>query len=284
MSSNRQPVATCHAITVDVEDWYHVCSPDLSAGSALAQGRVVVATSAVLDLLRSCGVRGTFFMLGSVAQQHPDLAPRITAAGHELASHGWSHRLVTELTPEEFSCELERTAELLEHQTGQRPIGFRAPRWSLCRKQTPWAFELLAQQGYRYDSSLTPLALIGDPRGPREPHRIITAAGSLWEFPPLVTPTLFGNLPVGGGWGFRFFPGRLINRTMQSCQQQGQPGVLFVHPRELDPQGPRLPLGILREFVTYGPRSSAAGRLKALLQGFDFKPMGELVDTWQTAS
>jgi len=76
----------------------------------------------------------------------------------------------------------------------------------------------------------------------------------------------------------------LINRTMQSCQQQGQPGVLFVHPRELDPQGPRLPLGILREFVTYGPRSSAAGRLKALLQGFDFKPMGELVDTWQTAS
>lgn len=284
MSSNRQPVATCHAITVDVEDWYHVCSHDLPAKRALDQARVDVATAAVLDLLRSCGVRGTFFMLGSVAQQYPDLAPRITAAGHELASHGWSHRLVTELTPEEFSSELERTAELLEHQTGQRPFGFRAPRWSLCRRQTPWAFELLAQQGYRYDSSLTPLALIGDPRGSREPHQIKTAAGGLWELPPLVTPTLFGNLPTGGGWGFRFFPGRLIKRTMQSYQQQGMPGVLFVHPRELDPYGPRLPLGMLREFVTYGPRSSAAGRLKALLQGFDFKPMGELVDTWQTAS
>ena len=284
MSSNRQPGATCHAITVDVEDWYHVCGHELLADSVLDQERVAVATSVVLDLLSSCGVRGTFFMLGSVALQHPDLAPRITAAGHELASHGWSHRLVSELSPQEFGDELLQTADLLERQTGQRPIGFRAPRWSLSRKTTPWAFEILVQQGYQYDSSLTPLALIGDPRGPRGPHRIMTAAGGLWELPPLVTPTLFGNLPTGGGWGFRSLPGRLISRTMQSYHQQGLPGVLFVHPRELDPQGPRLPLGMLREFVTYGPHSSAAGRLEALLQGFSFKPLRELVDTWQTAS
>lgn len=284
MSNNQQPFVTCHAITVDVEDWYHVCGQDRSADSLLDGGQVVDATAAVLNLLRTCGVRGTFFMLGSVAHQHPDLAPRIAAAGHELASHGWSHRLVTELSPQEFGDELLQTADLLERQTGHRPIGFRAPRWSLCHRQTPWAFELLAQQGYLYDSSLTPLALIGDPRGPRGPHRIMTAAGELWELPPLVTPTLCGNLPVGGGWGFRFFPVRLIKRTMQSYQQQGLPAVLFVHPRELDPRGPRLPLGMVREFVAYGPRSSAAGRLQALLQNFDFKPMRELVDTWQTAS
>lgn len=284
MPHARQLDAVSHAITVDVEDWYHVCGHNLSDIDMLHQGRVVEATAEVLQLLRSCGVRGTFFMLGSMARQYPDLAPRIVAAGHELASHGWSHRLVTELTPDEFAAELELTADLLERQTGRRPVGYRAPRWSLCRRRTSWAFDILAKQGYRYDSSLTPLAAIGDPDGPRGPHRVETCAGILWELPPLVTPSLFANLPTGGGWGFRFFPAWLIRHTLLSYQRQGVPGVLFVHPRELDPAGPRLALGLLREFVTYGPRSSAAGRLANLLTRFDFMPLGELVDTWQTAS
>ena len=284
MPTVRQSDTFSHALTVDVEDWYHVCGHTPSGDDSSCQGRVVDTTGVVLELLRSCGVRGTFFVVGSVARQYPLLAQRIAAAGHEVASHGWSHRLVTELSPREFAAELEQTADLLEQQTGQRPRGFRAPRWSLSRKTTPWAFEILVQQGYQYDSSLTPLAMIGEGNGPRMPHHIETAAGGLWEFPPLVTPTLFGNLPTGGGWGFRFFPLQLIVRTVQAYQCQRMPGVLFVHPRELDPQGPRLPLGMLREFVTYGPRSSAAGRLQALLQGFSFKPLRELVDTWQTAS
>lgn len=284
MPNLRQSDAAFHALTVDVEDWFHVCGHDLSADTPPQQGHVMDTVALVLQLLRSCGVRGTFFMLGSVAQQHPDLAPQIVAAGHELASHGWSHRLVTELSPDEFSAELERTADLLEQQTGQQVRGFRAPRWSLCRRKTPWAFDILARQGYRYDSSLTPLPAIGDPRGPRNPHRIGTASGAIWELPPLVTATPFGNLPTGGGWGFRFFPFGVIRRTLQSYQQHGRPGILFLHPRELDPQGPRLALGLLREFVAYGPRSSAAGRLESLLSAFTFKPLGELVDTWQTAS
>lgn len=283
MPNARPTDRSYHAITVDVEDWYHVCGCEQTVGVP-SQERIREATGSVLELLRSCGVRGTFFMLGSMAQQYPDLAPRIAAEGHELASHGWSHRLVTELTADEFRGELERTAELLELQTGQRPYGFRAPRWSLCRRQTPWAFEVLARLGYRYDSSLTPLSLIGDPRGPRSPHQIETSAGRLWEFPPLVTATPFGNLPTGGGWGFRFFPIGLIRRTMLTYQQQRLPGVLFVHPRELDPVGPRLDLGLLRNFVTYGTRSSAAERLRGVLEEFEVKPLGELVYAWQTAS
>ena len=284
MFHERQPATVAHALTVDVEDWFHVCGAEQAAGERSGQGRVLHTTALVLDLLRSCGVRGTFFVLGSVASRYPELAPRIVAAGHELASHGWSHRLVTELLPQEFGDELLQTADLLERQTGQRPRGFRAPRWSLSRQTTPWAFEILAQQGYRYDSSLTPLAMIGDPAGPRLPHRIETAAGTLWEIPPLVTATPLGNLPTGGGWGFRFFPLAMIRHTLQVYQRQGGPGVLFMHPRELDPDGPRLRLGLLREFATYGPQSSAAGRLAALMRSFSFRPLGEQVATWQTAS
>lgn len=284
MSNDRQAAVNAHAITVDVEDWYHVCGQCQPLDDPLDQGRVEAALTLVLALLRSCGVRGTFFVLGSLARRFPELAPRIVDAGHELASHGWSHRLVSELSPQEFSDELLQTADLLEQQTGQRPQGFRAPRWSLSRQSTSWAFEILVQQGYRYDSSLTPLAMIGDPAGPRLPHRIETETGGLWEIPPLVTPTPLGNLPTGGGWGFRFFPQRLIHWTMRTYQRQASPGVLFLHPRELDPQGPRLRLGLLQEFVAYGPRSSAAGRLMDVLQSFTFAPLGELVDTWQTVS
>ncbi len=270
-------------ITVDVEDWYHVCGIT-EVGSRQAHDRVQYATGLLLQLLKNCGVTATFFMLGEVMDRYPDLAPAIVDNGHELASHGWSHQLVTGLGPQRFQEELEQTAALMLAQTGVRPYGFRAPRWSLSRTETPWAFEQLSALGYSYDSSLTPLALIGDPDGPRSPHRIDTAFGPLWELPPLVTPTWFGNLPAGGGWGFRFFPYWLISRTMQQYATAGWPAVLFVHPRELDPQGPRLPLGLLREFVTYGTRSSSADRLNRLMQRFSFTTMGVLVASWQSAS
>lgn len=272
-----------HAITVDLEDWFHVCAA-ADATALSCESRVVPATSAVLELLQRQRVRATFFVLGSVAAQHPALIERIAEAGHELASHGWSHRLVFELQPDQFADELQRTADLVERLSGQRPTGFRAPRWSLCRRRTPWAFEILMQQGYRYDSSLTPLALIGDPEGPCGPHLIEVGQSRLWELPPMVTATPFGNLPTGGGWGFRFFPRRLISTTLQQYEQAGLPGVLFIHPRELDPQGPRLALGPLREFVTYGPRSSATGRLERLLTSFSFTTLGDLVRSWQPAS
>ena len=205
MLNSGPPESVCHSLTVDVEDWYHVCGVEILPDYR-RQSRVVTATRRLLELLRRQGSRATFFMLGEVADAFPDLAPAIIADGHELASHGWSHRLVTELTPAEFRCELERTAAVLKQQTGCTPLGFRAPRWSLDRSKTPWAFEILKELGYRYDSSLTPLAAIGDPNGPRGPHLIMTSQGGICEFPPLVAQSLLGNLPVGGGWGFRSFP------------------------------------------------------------------------------
>lgn len=277
MLNSGPPESVCHSLTVDVEDWYHVCGAEILPDHR-RQSRVVAVTLRLLELLRGQGCRATFFMLGEVAEAYPDLAPAIIADGHELASHGWSHRLVTELTPAEFRCELERTATVLKQQTGCTPFGFRAPRWSLDRSKTPWAFEILKELGYRYDSSLTPLAAIGDPNGPRVPHLIMTPRGSICEFPPLVARSLLGNLPVGGGWGFRSFPYGMIERTLNSYQLAGVPGVLFVHPRELDPDSPRLSLPLLRRFLAYGPRAGSGERLEKLLANYTFKPLVELLD------
>lgn len=269
-----------NALTIDVEEWYHVCCVGRLPEISSAECRVRHTTEMVLALLDQAGVKATFFMLGRVAQSEPGLAPLIAAAGHEIASHGWSHRLVTELSPEEFREELRRTADLLEQQTGRRPIGFRAPQWSL-GAAPPWAFEILREEGYRYDSSLNPLPFIGDRRGPRTPHLI---AGGLLEFPPLVTAFPGINLPTGGGWGFRFFPRSLVSGSIRRLNDLGCPAVLYLHPREMEPNGPRVPLSPLREFVVYGPRRSAADRLRPLLSDYHFTTLECLADLWDTAS
>ena len=245
--------------------------------------RVADNVERLLTLMATAEAKGTFFLLGSVAEAVPRLAPAIVAAGHEVASHGWSHKLVTQLGPEEFRRELRRTNELIAAQTGVTPKGFRAPRWSLNRQSTPWAFAILVEEGFVYDASCTPLAGIGDPHGPRVPHLVPTVAGSLWEVPPLVTSTPFTNLPTGGGWGFRFFPLALIERSLRTLNRAGQPAVLFVHPREVDPTGPRVPLSRFQSFVTYGSRRDAAPRLKHLMGRHRFAPLLDLVMSWPVA-
>ncbi|HWI41735.1 MAG TPA: polysaccharide deacetylase family protein, partial [Verrucomicrobiae bacterium] len=174
------------AVTVDVEDWFHVCAPH-APHPAQGAWRVLENVRKILLLLETRRARGTFFVLGSVAEALPSLVPLLKAAGHEIASHGYSHRLVTELGPDAFREEVRRTREILERQSGCSVKGFRAPRWSICRKKTPWALEILREEGYVYDSSLNPLPYVGDPEGPLDPAPLRLAAGTLWEVPPMVT-------------------------------------------------------------------------------------------------
>jgi peptidoglycan-N-acetylglucosamine deacetylase len=269
-----------NALTIDVEEWYHLCGPDPLPEPEGRDRRVVKNTRAILALLHEFGIKATFFVLGSLAEEEPDLAPLIAEGGHEIASHGWSHRLVTTLEPEEFRGELRRTGELLEKQCGRRPVGFRAPQWSL-GSSTPWAYEILREEGYRYDSSLNPLPFVGDRRGARVPHQ---TAGALLEFPPLVTPFPGMNLPTGGGWGLRFFPRSFAMGSIRALNDQGYPALLYLHPREMDPDGPRVKLSPFREFVAYGPRRSAAEVLRPILSRYRFTTLERLTDLWDTAS
>lgn len=265
-----------NAVTIDVEDWYHVCGVGNIPPIHHERRRVGVATERILALLEEFGIKATFFVLGSVAEAVPALVGRIAAAGHEIASHGWSHSLLHDLTPEQFRDELARTEQILEGQAGERPVGFRAPQWSVSER-TPWVHDILAERGYCYDSSMTPLALVGNPGGSRVPYPVHAAGGTLWEVPPLVSPTWFGNMPTGGGWGFRFFPRILVEGTLRELNAAGQPGVLYLHPRDVDPCGPRLRLSPLKRFAAYGLRNDARNRLRLLLEHFRFTTLKELV-------
>lgn len=237
----------------------------------------------ILALLGEHRQKGTFFMLGSVAESDPALAPMICSAGHEIASHGYSHRLVPDLTPQQFRDELLLTERILMEQTGQRPCGYRAPQWSLSEK-TSWPFAILREQGYRYDSSLNPLPLVGNANGSRTPYPLPGEGAVLWEIPPMVTRSWIGNLPTGGGWGVRFFPFRMICATIEELNRSHCPAVIYIHPRDVDPAGPRLDLPRLKRFASYGARTDAALRLCELFTRYRFITLKEMVDEWQYVS
>lgn len=276
------PLPVNNAITIDVEEWFHVCGNDGVPAVSPSDRRVRQNIERILGLLAGHGVQATFFVLGSLAEEEPALVPLIAAAGHEIASHGYSHQLVHRLGPGRFRDEIRRTGEVLERQAGYPPVGFRAPQWSLSRT-TPWAFDILREEGYRYDSSLNPLYFVGDPRGPRAPFWMEAEGGRLFELPPMVTPLPFLNIPSGGGWGFRFFPLSVVSGTMGRLNRAGTPAVLYLHPREMEASGPRLRLSPLKSFAAYGPRSDAIGRLTYLLQRFRFATLRQLVECWESA-
>jgi polysaccharide deacetylase family protein (PEP-CTERM system associated) len=270
-------------VSIDLEDWFHVCGLKHQPHIPPDAWRIRQATDILLALFAEFRVKTTFFVLGSVAEADPELVDSIHRQGHEIASHGYSHRLVHELSPGQFNEELHKTEAVIMGITGSRPVGFRAPQWSVT-VHTPWFDEILAQRGYLYDSSRNPLPFVGDRNASRHPYRIQTAHGALWEIPPMVSPSLMGNLPTGGGWGFRFFPFAMIASTVERYGRADRPAVLYLHPRDVDPSGPRLELPLLKRFASYGTRRDARPRLRRLLENYAFTTLREQVDSWQSAS
>jgi peptidoglycan-N-acetylglucosamine deacetylase len=266
-------------LTVDVEEWFHVCG----AGGPLAperwphlSSRVEYTTDLTLDLLARRGVKATFFVLGSVAERHPGLVGRVVSAGHEVASHGFSHRRVYELDEASFAEEIARANLALEHAGAPRPIGFRAPEWSI-NDRAPWGLAALARAGFRYDSSMSPLRIVGNPDYPQVPHRRETAHGALVEVPPLVGRRFGQQYPLGGGWGLRMSRPSTVIREIEARNREGARATLFVHPWELDPEPPRVSLPPALRFSHYFRLSGFAARLDEILSGAAFGPIGEWV-------
>jgi polysaccharide deacetylase family protein (PEP-CTERM system associated) len=275
-----------NCLTVDVEEWFHVCG----AGGPLAPerwpslpSRVERTTRDLLDLFDGCGVRATFFVVGWVAERHPHVVAAIRDAGHEIGSHSHLHRRVYELTPDEFADDLDRSVRALQ-AAGAGPIaGFRAPEWSI-NDRSLWALDVLAARGFRYDSSMAPLKIIGNPSYPQTPHARYTSSGALMEFPPLVDRWLGQQVPLGGSWGLRMSDPDRVLRVIGRWNRAGTPVTLFVHPWEIDDDPPRAALPWGQRFAHYFRLAGFRDRLARVLCGASFGPTAEALGRLAPAS
>lgn len=263
-----------HLFTVDVEEYFQVSAFDaaVSRGDWLAfPSRIGRNVDSLLDLLARHNTSGTFFVLGWIADTHPDVVQRIAAAGHEIASHGWWHRRVSTLTPQVFRSEVRASKAALEDVTGKPVTGFRAPNFSIVPGKE-WAFDVLLEEGYRYDSSLFPVRRpgYGYPNAAPHPHVIRRQSGELLEF-PLATVAWRGlRLPAAGGGYFRQLPYALTRTAFRQHTTRGVTGTFYIHTWEFDQDQPRISVPWLTRMRHYRGLSATLSRLEQLLTEFRF--------------
>lgn len=272
-----------NALSVDVEDWFQVGAFERTIRRADWDGlthRVEGNTDAVLDLFAQADVKATFFTLGWVAERYPALMRRIADAGHEIASHGYDHARVFTFTPEAFRADLRKARAILEDASGQAVTGYRAPSFSIDTR-TPWAHPILAEEGYRYSSSVAPIRHdhYGWPESPRFAWKPVSGS-DLVELP--VTTAQLGNrtLAAGGGGFFRLLPYGFSRWAIHQVNHQaGRPAIIYFHPWEIDPDQPRVADAPLRSRLRhYSNLSVMAAKLRRLTRDFAWTRVDALAD------
>lgn len=275
-------MAIVNGLSVDVEDWFQVGAFE----NVLARGdwdhlpmRVERNCDAVLDLFAQAGVTGTFFTLGWIAERAPTLMRRIAEAGHEMASHGWAHERVFRLGRKAFREDLARSRKVLEDVSGAAVRGYRAPSFSIDAR-TPWAYEVLAEAGYAYSSSVAPV--VHDHYGWREAPRFAfypLAGSDLLEIPVTTAEVGARRLAAGGGGFFRVLPYAFTRWAIRQVNAEGRPAVFYFHPWEIDPDQPRVEGAPLRSRVRhYTNLRRMAGKLQRLTAEFRWGRMDVLAD------
>ena len=294
-------------LTIDVEDYYHVSAFESEVRRKdwdKHESRVVDNTRRLLAILKGFDVKATFFILGWVAEQHPEIVRDIAFDGHELACHGYAHRLIYGQSKEAFREDLVKSKTILEEIINQfrlpthhcpsrggdsdfRPpskggqgvvpkvLGYRAASCSIT-KQSLWALDILAEEGFQYDSSVYPIRhdRYGIPNSERFPWVISCDNGSnLWEFPLSTLRIMRTNIPVAGGGYFRLFPYEFTRWAIRKLNQDGHPAIVYLHPWEIDPSQPRLKGSVISRFRQYNNLDKTEKRFKALLRDFDFVPI-----------
>ena len=268
-------------ITIDLEDYYQVTGfSDVVRYDRWGtyESRVERNTNIVLEALGDN--KATFFILGWEAEKRPGLIKKIAGAGHEIATHGRRHKLITNMNKEEFAEDMKREVKLLEDLTGEKVLGHRAPSFSIT-DDTPWAFEVMADLGLKYDSSVFPIKRRhgGIPEAGMKPFSIETSAGVIYEFPLAVTNFLGKTLPVAGGGFFRLYPYWFTRRAMLENNRSDIPVVVYLHPWEFDPGQPRLKSFFSRNgFNHYVNLDKTLKKFRKLLIDFEFTPIRNYFD------
>lgn len=271
-----------NALTVDVEDYFHVASfePRISrADWPRFEPRVAGSTGRLLDAMARAGVRGTFFVLGWVAEREPQLVRDIHAAGHEVGCHSYWHRLVYRQTPDEFRADLRRARDVLQDVISAPVVAYRAPCFSITRASL-WALDILIEEGFQIDSSIFPTYhdRYGIADSPLVPHRIVRPAGTIREFPLTVWRIGGYPLPIGGGGYLRLYPYAVTRLGLQAVNAARRPAAIYLHPWEVDPGQPRQRIGLLNSFRHYTGLRQTAPRLDRLLREFPVGTLSEAFD------
>jgi len=280
--ANVSDTPIVNAMTVDVEDYFHVSVFDgivPRAEWARMESRVERNSERLLDIFDEFGVRSTFFVLGWVAERYPTLVQTIARRGHEVASHGYAHRLIYDQTPAAFADDVRRAKQILEDASGSRVVGYRAPSYSITPRSL-WALDVLLQEGYEYDSSIFPIKhdRYGIPISDRRPYRIERSMGTLLEVPGSTTRIGPLNLPIAGGGYFRILPYSWARWGIARLNRlERRPAVFYIHPWEIDPGQPRLPVGRLGRFRHYRNLDQTEQRLRQLLKDFRFDSLRSVV-------
>jgi polysaccharide deacetylase family protein (PEP-CTERM system associated) len=276
-------VAFLNAMTVDVEDYFHVQAfagvIDRSDWQCYPS-RVERNTLRLLEMFACRQVRATFFILGWVAERFPALVQAICKAGHRIGCHGYAHRVIYEGDEMDFRNDVRRARHIIEDITGIRVTSFRAPSYSIT-SATLWAFEVLGEEGFEYDSSIFPVIHdnYGIPDAPRFPYiKRLKCGRQISEFPPSTLRFLGGNIPVAGGGYLRLFPYKLTAWAIHHLNKvERQPAMVYLHPWEIDPDQPRISASWLSRFRQYNNLNSTETKCLKLLDDFSWAPMEEVL-------
>ena len=271
-----------NVISVDVEDYFHPTEVQAFVSEENWRNlpsRVEWATGQILDIMAKRSTRGTFFVLGWVAERFPGLVRQIHAAGHEIGCHSSRHRLVYDLTPDEFRQDTQHGLDAIGDACGVRARAYRAPSYSITERSM-WALEILAGMGFTYDSSIYPIQhdRYGVPGADRHAHRVDTGSGSILEV-PIASVALSPQrvIPVGGGAYMRLLPYRYTAAGLRRINhEEHQPAMVYLHPWEVDPAQPKLAKGFIARQRTYRGLKSMARKLDRLLGDFQFAPLCEV--------
>lgn len=268
------------AFTVDVEDYFHVgafTSVIRREDWSGFECRVEENTRKALAIASETGTKGTFFVLGWVAERYPSLVQEIASAGHEIGCHSQNHQLVYELGPERFRADLVESRDILQDITGQPVRLYRAPSFSITNESL-WALEILIEEGFTTDSSIYPIHhdRYGIPTARPEPHIIHTPSGTITEYPGMVCEW-GARIPVGGGGYLRLFPWWLTKRMLKSVREQQRPLNVYIHPWEFDPRQPRIQCSWKSRFRHYQNLSTTSAKMRSMLKTFRLTTMTEVL-------
>lgn len=274
-----------NTISIDVEEYFHVHRfSDIVREETWNNYscRNEFQISLLLDLFEEFKIKSTFFILGWVAKKNPSLIKLIYQHGHEIATHGFSHKLIFEQTRNEFKFDLKISIEILEQIIGNRILGYRAPSFSI-NSQTLWAFDTLKELGIKYDSSIMPSNNFwhnryGDLKGHCYPYEIVDG---IWEFPISVLDRWYVRVPIGGGAWIRHLPFSFIIWGLKKISTRKNPLILYFHPWEFDEKQPRIKSSRISQYIHYKNLNKTQNRLREICQTFKFSTIKSIWEEYQ---